>query len=125
MSLSTYSVVVGASQNNVVFLVDESTLNSVVIDPSFNPSLVVEMVRNRGWILGQVWLTHGHFDHTAGAAAVCRAFEPQLPIRMSQEAYDYAVSKPLAIPPQLPVEDLPELGLAIKHGDRLSIDSEG
>ena len=124
MTLKIKSMVVGASQNNVLFLVDERTDNAVVIDPSFNPSLVMEVVRNQNWVLKQVWLTHGHYDHTAGAAAVCRAFAPELPLAMSQAAYDYAISKPLSIPANLPVGDLPPLGLAVKHGDRLAIDPE-
>ncbi len=125
MNLKIYTTVVGASQNNVVFLVDEDKGLAVVVDPSFNPGLVVDMGKQHGWTLKQVWLTHGHFDHTAGAAAVCRAFEPSLPLGMSKAAYDYASSKPLAVPSFLPVEDLPGLGKAIKHGDRLSIDPQG
>ena len=124
MNLKIKSMVVGASLNNVLFLVDESTASAVVIDPSFNPALALDAAKNQGWVLKQVWLTHGHYDHTAGAAALCRAFEPELLLAMSQAAYDYAISKPLNIPAYLQVEDLPPLGLAVKHGDRLAIDPE-
>jgi hydroxyacylglutathione hydrolase len=122
MNLKIYTMVVGASQNNVVFLVDETNANAVVIDPSFDPALVVQVAKEQGWTLKQVWLTHGHYDHTAGVAAVSRAFEPTLPIAMSQEAFDYSCRKELPAMPHQQVEDVPQLDIPLKHGDRLAID---
>jgi len=121
MSLKIYTLIVGASQNNVAFLVDESSGDVVIIDPSFEPKEIIEEIQARGWTPRQIWVTHGHFDHTAGVAAVSRAFEPALPIAMSVEAFEYARKKLMPAPLHLQVEDVPQVDIPLKHGDRLSI----
>jgi hydroxyacylglutathione hydrolase len=125
MSLKIYSLVAGVSQNNVVFLVDESNSDVVIVDPSFDQIGVIEVIKEHSWTPKQIWVTHGHFDHTAGVAAVSRAFEPALPIAMSQEAFEYSRGKALPVPAQLQIEDVPQVDIPLKHGDRLAIDPAG
>ena len=55
----------------------------VVIDPGFEPGLVVEWLEFRGLQPAAILLTHGHSDHIAGNAAL-RARWPGLPILISR-----------------------------------------
>ncbi len=50
-----------------------------VIDPGFEPELIVEALEERGLTLVAIVCTHGHCDHIAGNAALKRAY-PTAPI---------------------------------------------
>ena len=80
MAIKFVRMTLGPLPNNVYLLGDEDNGDAVVIDPSFDSQLVLARVETLGWTLRQVWLTHGHFDHIAGAAGVVKAFDPPLPV---------------------------------------------
>ncbi len=66
MTLSIHLAVLGPLGNNVYFLVDDDSGDCVLIDPSFEPQTQLRLACEQGWQLRQIWLTHGHYDHTAG-----------------------------------------------------------
>jgi len=70
----------GPLPNNVFLLGNNDTGDAVVIDPSFESQLVLDRLKQKGWQPCQVWLTHGHFDHIAGAGVIAAASDPPLPI---------------------------------------------
>ena len=80
MRLSFVRLVLGTLQNNVYLLGDEDTRDAVIIDPSFEVDKALAEAVRQGWTLRQVWLTHAHFDHLAGAAQASDAFKPPLPV---------------------------------------------
>ncbi len=80
MRLSFVRLVLGPLQNNVYLLGDEGAGDAVIIDPSFEVDEALAEAVRQGWTLRQVWLTHAHFDHLAGAAQASAAFEPPLPV---------------------------------------------
>jgi hydroxyacylglutathione hydrolase len=41
-----------------------------VIDPSWDGRLIYEKVLAEGWTVGQILLTHSHFDHVGGLAEI-------------------------------------------------------
>lgn len=124
MSLAAFVIVVGPMQNNAVFIVDESTRNAVVIDPSFDAQQVHQEAEKHTWNLRQIWLTHGHFDHTAGVAALSQLYEPALPIAMAEAAFDYTLSNPVSLPAYLQADGIPQLDIALHAGDHLTINPD-
>lgn len=50
-----------------------------VVDPGFEPDLILEALADRGLTLAAIVCTHGHVDHIAGNADLKRAF-PAAPI---------------------------------------------
>ncbi len=80
MNLELIRLTLGPLPNNVYLLGDRDTGDAVVIDPSYDSHLVLARLEALGWTARQVWLTHAHFDHIAGAAEVAGAFDPPLPI---------------------------------------------
>jgi glyoxylase-like metal-dependent hydrolase (beta-lactamase superfamily II) len=76
VSVAISRLVLGPLLNNVYLLGDEDSKDAVVIDPSFEPQRQAAEIRRRGWRLRQIWLTHGHFDHIEGVAALQALFEP-------------------------------------------------
>lgn len=68
---------------NTYVLSREGSRECVVIDPGFEPDLIVDCLESRGLRPAAILLTHGHSDHIAGNAAL-RTRWPGLPIVVSR-----------------------------------------
>jgi glyoxylase-like metal-dependent hydrolase (beta-lactamase superfamily II) len=66
------------AENSYVVWADGGT-EAFVIDPGFEPELIVEALEERGLTLKAIVCTHGHCDHIAGNAALKQA-HPAVPI---------------------------------------------
>jgi glyoxylase-like metal-dependent hydrolase (beta-lactamase superfamily II) len=66
------------AENSYVLWRDGET-DAVVIDPGFEPEVIVEFLADRGLRLDAIVNTHGHVDHIAGNRALKEAF-PAAPI---------------------------------------------
>lgn len=91
MNLKIERLTLGPLPNNVYLLGEDESGDAVVIDPSFESEKVLSKAEQLGWELRQVWLTHAHFDHIAGAAEIAEAFDPPLPVGLhpaDREWYD-------------------------------------
>lgn len=65
---------------NCYLLIDEDSGAAAVIDPGDDiTQLVLHACEENGWTLRAVFLTHGHFDHIGGVAALVKAL-PGLPV---------------------------------------------
>ncbi|MBR4079457.1 MAG: MBL fold metallo-hydrolase, partial [Christensenellaceae bacterium] len=59
---------------NTYIVYNEETKKGVVIDPSFNPQVVIDCINEEDIEIEAILLTHGHFDHIAGVDAVRKQF---------------------------------------------------
>jgi hydroxyacylglutathione hydrolase len=66
-----------AENSYVVWREDSS--DAFVIDPGFQPDLILEALSDRGLTLASIVCTHGHVDHIAGNRALKQAY-PHAPI---------------------------------------------
>ncbi|MBK8990095.1 MAG: MBL fold metallo-hydrolase [Chloroflexi bacterium] len=76
----------GPLQTNCYVLVCEETLDTAVIDPSWNGRAIAATLDERGYNLSHILLTHSHFDHVAGLAEL--QAEKPAPIYIHPEAID-------------------------------------
>ena len=125
MKLSFVRLVLGPLGNNVYLLADEDPRDAVVIDPSFGSEAVLAEVKRQGWMLRQVWLTHGHYDHTTGAEMVSKAFDPHLPIGMHAEAEAWASTQKNGVKFGFPIQPVPQIDFHLEHGQMLSLNPDG
>ena len=63
----------GGDRNFSYLLADEGTREAIVVDPSFEPDVLLTRVHELGVQVRRVIITHRHADHTAGVDAVRRA----------------------------------------------------
>jgi glyoxylase-like metal-dependent hydrolase (beta-lactamase superfamily II) len=82
LALSIVKVILGPAQTNTYLVANEKTKEAVVIDPAWDGETILSAARKRGWQIGGIWLTHAHFDHFGGAAAVASGFNPPLPMAL-------------------------------------------
>lgn len=125
MMLEVLRLTLGPLPNNVYLLADKETGDAVVIDPTFDPSLVFAQVGEKGWTLRQIWLTHGHFDHFAGAAEIAQNFDPPLPIGLHPLDGDWYLNQGGAGQFGLSIAQPPEPSIRFEHGQELRLQPEG
>src|SRR5262245_39584343 len=82
----------------------------VVVDPGFEPDLILDELTERGWTLAAILNTHGHVDHIAGNGAMKQAF-PDAPLVIGEvdaamlTDADLNLSGPFGIPITSPPAD--------------------
>jgi hydroxyacylglutathione hydrolase len=85
--LSIVSFVLGPVETNTYLVADDETGEAAVVDPSAQGELILAEARRRGWRIGHIWLTHGHFDHLGGSAQVADGTNPPPPVALHPEDY--------------------------------------
>lgn len=60
----------GGDRNFCYLLGDPETGDAAVVDPGFEPEKFLEIIETEGLTVTTILFTHGHSDHTAGAAAL-------------------------------------------------------
>jgi hydroxyacylglutathione hydrolase len=83
--------VLGPVQTNTYLVADSETGAAVVIDPAWEGKTILADVQAKGWRLGQIWITHAHFDHMAGVAEIVR--ECGLPLGVALHPEDLPLWK--------------------------------
>ncbi len=68
--------VLGPLENNSFLLVDETSGDCMIVDPSFDPEPILIAIQERHLSVKAILLTHAHFDHIAGIPYL-NAFLPQ------------------------------------------------
>lgn len=124
MALSVVPLTLGPMDNNTYLLADPVSKQAAVIDPSFDPQPVLDVVREQGWQLTAIWLTHAHFDHIAGVAAIAAAFSPPLPVGLHPDDLDLWRSGGGARRFGLQIDPGPEPVVLFSHGQQLALGDE-
>ena len=61
--LKVHTLPLGAYQTNCYIIHEENASTCCVIDPGYNPEIVLDKMDELGLTLEAILLTHGHFDH--------------------------------------------------------------
>ena len=57
------NTVTGILSNNVYLVINREKNESFIVDPSYHPDVLIDMIKESGTVLKAIFLTHGHFDH--------------------------------------------------------------
>ncbi|MBG0771932.1 MAG: MBL fold metallo-hydrolase [Anaerolineaceae bacterium] len=125
MNLEIVRLTLGPLPNNVYLLGDRDSGDAVVIDPSYDSKKVLARAESLGWTLRQIWLTHAHFDHIAGAAELAAAFDPPLSIGLNVRELDWYHNEGGAGMFGLSIQQPPEPSILFEDGMQLSFAQGG
>ena len=73
--LQIVALILGQLANNTYLIADSDSCEAAVIDPACDGHLIATEARQRCWQVGQIWITHAHFDHIGGVADLVRELE--------------------------------------------------
>jgi glyoxylase-like metal-dependent hydrolase (beta-lactamase superfamily II) len=79
--------VVGPLSTNAYLIAEEGQKEAVAIDPGWDGELLLAKAAERGWRITNIWLTHAHFDHFGGAAALADGSNPPPPVALHPADY--------------------------------------
>jgi glyoxylase-like metal-dependent hydrolase (beta-lactamase superfamily II) len=85
--LSILTLPLGPVETNAYLVADPASGEAVVIDPAWDGQRILKEARRRGWRITNLWLTHAHFDHLGGAAAVAEGVTPMPPVALHPGDY--------------------------------------
>ncbi len=85
--LKIHSLTLGPAITNTYIIANEESNDAAVIDPSWDGHLILEAANKRGWRIANIWLTHAHFDHFGGSAAVADGSSPPPPVALHPSDY--------------------------------------
>lgn len=125
MTIEFIKFTLGPLPNNVYLLFDQDSGDAVVIDPSFDSQVILNHAQERNLALKQVWLTHGHFDHIAGAAVIAETFDPPLPVGLHPADQDWYDAEGGAGRFGMSIPQPPAPTLNFEHGMQLSLSDDG
>ena len=74
--LEIVTLVLGPVSTNTYLIADAASGEAAVIDPAWDGHLILAEAEKRGWRIGQVWITHAHFDHIGGSGDLVRGLDP-------------------------------------------------
>lgn len=108
-------------QQNCTILYDTETKEGVVVDPGGDVEAILEVIRENGFDIKAIWLTHGHIDHAGGADELRDALgiqvigphEDDLPLLQGLEKQSKMFNVPMVVRNLVPDQWL-------KDGDRVS-----
>jgi glyoxylase-like metal-dependent hydrolase (beta-lactamase superfamily II) len=119
--LEIVSFVLGPAATNTYLVGDPATGEAVVIDPAWDGDRILAAARQRGWRITNIWLTHAHFDHLGGAAAVADGSSPPPPVALHADDYWLWRNEGGAAMFGLKIDPGPEPTIDLKHGMNLNL----
>ncbi|MBI3158939.1 MAG: MBL fold metallo-hydrolase [Chloroflexi bacterium] len=87
MALEILSFTLGPAFTNAYLAGDSDSKTAIAIDPAWDGHIILNAATERGWRVANIWLTHAHFDHLGGAAAVADGSNPPPPVALHPDDY--------------------------------------
>jgi hydroxyacylglutathione hydrolase len=119
--LEIISLTLGPVATNAYLVGEPVSKNAVVIDPAWDGELLVEEARRRGWHIHELWLTHAHFDHIGGIAAILRAVQPAPKVALHPLDFPLFSAQGGAMLFGMHIEPTPAPSIRLKHGQILTL----
>ena len=73
--LEILPLILGPVATNAYLIADSDTHEAAVIDPAWDGRLIAAEAEHHNWRIGQIWITHAHFDHIGGVGDLTHEME--------------------------------------------------
>jgi len=74
-------------ETNAYFYIDEKSKHGFLIDPAAEADKLSKMIKDNGWIIEKILITHGHFDHIGAVEELHKTFN--IPYYIHQNGKEY------------------------------------
>ncbi len=121
--LEIVPLMLGPFQTNTYLIADGKSGQAVVVDPAEKAPVIQQEAQRRGWKIGQLWITHAHFDHVGGVTRLRNLLQP--PPEAAMHPADLPLWRNQGGAPffGLHMDTGPEPTLALAHGQILHVGS--
>lgn len=123
MTLDIVQFTLGPAQTNSYLVAAAGSHEAVSIDPAWDGQVILDAATQRGWRVTNIWLTHAHFDHFGGAAAVADGSSPMPPVALHPEDYPLWRQGGGGAAYGLQFDPGPEPTIDLSHGQKLYLGS--
>ena len=121
--LEILTFVLGPVETNAYLIADTETNEAVAVDPAWDGEVIAVEAARHGWRIGNIWLTHAHFDHFGGAAGVADASSPPPPVALHPDDYPLWRAQGGAHLFGFHIDPGPEPTIELAHGQTLYLGS--
>lgn len=119
--LEIVTFTLGPVMTNAYLIADPETREAAVIDPADEGLVIISEAQERGWHIGNIWLTHAHFDHLAGAGAVADNIDPLPHVALHPDDYSLWRMQGGAQLFGMRIDPGPEPSVDLQHGQILTL----
>ena len=118
-----HNLTVGMLQEHTYFYIDEQTKHGFIIDPGAEAPRLLAYIKEQGYVIEKILLTHGHVDHIGAAEAIREALGCDIIIHQEGKKYledaNWNYSSQLGDPFTLSADHY------VEHGDEIVLDANG
>ncbi|MBR5690646.1 MAG: MBL fold metallo-hydrolase [Verrucomicrobia bacterium] len=107
---------------NCFFYVDDTSKHGFIIDPGAQAEKLLGMIREKGWIIEKILLTHGHFDHIGAVNEIRSALK--IPVLAYKSDDDYLRDPEWNLSPSFGLSIIIENAETIVDGQIIRLDSD-
>lgn len=107
---------------NCFFYVDDTSKHGFIIDPGAQAEKLLGMIREKGWIIEKILLTHGHFDHIGAVNEIRSALN--IPVLAYKSDDDYLRDPEWNLSPSFGLSIIIENAETIVDGQIIRLDSD-
>ena len=107
---------------NCFFYIDDATKHGFIIDPGAQAEKLLGMIREKGWIIEKILLTHGHFDHIGAVNEIRSALK--IPVLAYKSENDYLRDPEWNLSPSFGLSIIIENAETIVDGQIIRLDSD-
>lgn len=109
--------VYGYISENCFFYIDDESKHGFLIDPGAQADRLLAMIEENGWVIDEILITHGHFDHIGAVNEIRDALH--IPVIAFERADDYLLSSYANLSSQFNDEILVKDVQYVKEGDEI------
>jgi glyoxylase-like metal-dependent hydrolase (beta-lactamase superfamily II) len=123
MSLRIAQLSLGALQTNCYIVGDSITGDAVIIDPAAEAEVILAKVKEYGYNVREILITHAHFDHVIASKPVKEALN--IPMRIHQKEVEQlqTMTQRARLFGIQVSDEAAEPDAFVEHGDKLSLGS--
>lgn len=123
-------VVLGMCQTNCYFIYREGAADTIVVDPADSGDRIYASLKQNGFRVVGILLTHGHFDHIMGCKDLKKAIEADqdevnadtIKIYACETEQDMLMNARLNLSSQVSVPYTMQADVYVKDGDKIPLD---